>query len=76
MPPDKGQASPARSLFSGDLQTDSSTVRSAMVAVRKDNAAPTGLENFADGSATTISLLTELGATALRLGIFSKGDPG
>ena len=31
-----------------------------MVAVRKDYAAPTRLENFAGGSATKISLLTEL----------------
>jgi len=31
-----------------------------MVAVRKDYAAPTGLENFVGGSSTKISLLTEL----------------
>ena len=36
-----------------------------MVAVRKDYAAPTGLENFMGGSSTKISLLTELGHTQL-----------
>jgi hypothetical protein len=35
-----------------------------MVAVRKDYAAPTGLENFLDGSSTKISLLTELKPSA------------
>lgn len=42
------------------MKMNSSSVRSDMVAVRKDYAAPTGLENFVGGSATKISLLTEL----------------
>ena len=48
----------ATSLFVEKPMMSSNSVRSDMLVVRKDYAAPTGLENFVGGSATKISLLT------------------
>jgi len=42
------------------------------VAVRKDYAAPTGLENFVGGSATKILLLTELGCNRVAVGNYLR----
>ena len=43
-----------------------------MVAVRRDYAAPTGLEIFWCGSSTKISLLTELGRNRVAVGNFLR----